>query len=76
MLVAAFCAYCPPSVVARKASSPTPQSTAQPQQGETLADPLFTDLLTPHHTCCHSPARAGTIITSRNACAQINRSLC
>ena len=47
MLVAAFCAYCPPSVVARKASSPTPQSTAQPQQGETLADPLFTDLLTP-----------------------------
>ena len=49
MLVAAFCAYCPPSVVAHKASSPTPQSTAQPHQGETLADPLFTDLLTPHH---------------------------
>jgi hypothetical protein len=49
MLVAAFCAYCPPSVVAHKASSPTPQSTAQPHQSETLADPLFTDLLTPHH---------------------------
>ena len=51
MLVAAFCAYSPPSLVAHKASSPaTPaQSTAQPQQGETRADPLFSDLLTPHH---------------------------